>query len=259
MIDPKFLKVAKQAALEAGKLISERFGKKQKIYGKGDSSNFATQTDLDAEKSIIEIILRNFPDHNIICEERGEFEKKSDYTWVIDPLDGTISFAAGMPFFVVSIGLLYKYQPILGVIYWVAENKLYYAQKDKGAYLNKQRLQVSKVDKLENAVVGIDFAHINSRKNKFEKYIAPVMYKSRYPYALACDALTLALVAEGALDAFPTQANIWDFAGSVILVEEAGGKVTAPDGRPLAWDRERLDIVASNGLIHGAIVEALKQ
>lgn len=254
-----FLKVAKQAALEAGKVIFKQFGKKQKIYDKGESSNFATQADLDAENIIIKNILKNFPDHNIISEEKGEIKNLSDYTWVIDPLDGTISFAADMPFFVVSIGLLYKYEPILGVVYWVTQKKLYFAQKGKGAYMNDQKLSVSKVDKLENAVMGIDFSHLNSRKTKFDKYIAPIIYKTRYPYSLACDALVLALVAEGSLDGFPTLANVWDFAGGVILVEEAGGKVTDPEGNPLSWSRKRLDIVASNGLIHDEILEALKR
>lgn len=254
-----FLKVAKQAALEAGKLILNRFGKKQGIYDKGESSNFATQADLDAEKLIIEIISKTFPDHNFICEESGENKKESDYTWVIDPLDGTVSFAAGMPFFVVSVGLLCKFQPLLGVVYWPTENKFYFAQKGQGAYMNNQRIHVSQIDKMENAVLGIDFAHINSRKGKFDKYIAPLMYKNRYPYALACDVLTLAFVAEGALDGFPTQANVWDFAGGAILVEEAGGRVTDPDGNPIDWSKKRIDIVASNGLIHDEILEALKK
>ena len=102
MNEDNFLKVAKEAAIEAGGIISKYFGKKHQYKFKSeDKSDFATQADLESEQKIIQILTKNFPDHNIIAEESGVVDKGSEYTWVIDPLDGTISFAAGMPYFAV--------------------------------------------------------------------------------------------------------------------------------------------------------------
>src|SRR3989344_6854960 len=118
MGNDNFLKVAKEAALEAGEIIAKYVGKKHKFKFKNeDKSDFATQADLESEQKIIQIITKNFPTHNIIAEESGRVSKDSEYTWVIDPLDGTISFAAGMQYFAVCIGLMRDKKPFLGVIY----------------------------------------------------------------------------------------------------------------------------------------------
>lgn len=254
-----FLKVAKEAALNAGKIIEEYFGKKQKIYIKGNISNFATQADLDAEESIIKSISANFPDHKIISEEMGENNNHSEYTWVIDPIDGTTGFEANLPFFVVSIGLLKKSELILGVIYWVSQNKLYYAQKGKGAYLNGKRIRVGKTKDLKQALIGFDFGHLNSRQRKHQNYFKPLMYKVRYPYVIAAVALLMALVAEGSLDGYCGDANIWDYAGAAIIIKEAGGKISDFQGEEIDWTKKRLQIATTNGLIHDELLEALKQ
>lgn len=253
-----FLKVAKQAALEAGKAIAKYFGEENEHFLKGDVSDFATKADLEAEKIIIEAITKNFPTHNIISEEAGKKNKKSKYTWIIDPLDGTITFATGLPYFAVSIGLLEENVPILGVINQVMTKELYWAQKGEGAYLNGKKITVSKISDFNKAVLGVDFGHRIRRQIKHDKYILPLMNKASYLYSLGSDAVILGLIAKGILDAFAVDAWIWDFAGGVIIVEEAGGKVTDPKGRPVDWTKDRLEIVASNGLIHNQILEALK-
>src|SRR3989337_28901 len=101
-MEDEFLKVAKQAAIEAGRVILSYYGKQHKFYTKGESSNFATQADLDAEKVILKILQDNFSDHNLISEEAGITDKGSEYTWIIDPLDGTVVFSVGLPTFSVS-------------------------------------------------------------------------------------------------------------------------------------------------------------
>lgn len=257
-MEDNFLKVAKQAALEAGKVIQKYSGQVLLQSTKNqDSSDFATQADFESEKIIVQILTENFPDHNIIAEEKTRIEKGSEYTWVIDPIDGTISFAAGLPYFAVLIGLLKDKKPILGVIYNVSENNLYTTQKGKGAYLNGEKIQVSKRQNLEDALLDMDFGHRLQRKQKFNNYVSSLLEKVGYVYSIG-SAVPIALVAKGNLDGYVAQAWLWDFVAVTVLIEEAGGKVTDFEGREPDWSKERLSIVASNGLIHDQILEALK-
>ncbi|MBI2020602.1 inositol monophosphatase [Candidatus Daviesbacteria bacterium] len=258
-MDDKFLKVAKKAALEAGKIILKYYGKKLDKNIKGDDhSNFATQADLEAEKEILRIIYDKFPTHNIISEEAGVDNRNSEYTWVVDPLDGTIVFSAGLSTFSVSIGLLKNNQPILGIVYQVLTKELYYGFRGRGTYLNNKRIRVSNVDDLEKALLGVDFAHRAKRMQKTEKYVLPLIDKIRYPISLGSDALILALIGKGALDGFATDTNIWDCIAGILIVLEAGGKATDLLGKELDWSKNRLEIIVSNGLIHDQILEALR-
>lgn len=259
MNESKFLKVAKKAAEKAGEVIKKYSGKygEENIKGE-DKSNFATIADTEAENVIIKILTASFPTHNIIAEESGIKNKKSEYTWVVDPLDGTIVFKAGLPFFVVSIGLLKKQTPIIGVIYQPLIGELYSAQKGEGAYFNDKKISVSKTDKLDEMMLAADFGHNKGRQIKFNNFVAPLMNKVSYVYSLGSDAFLLALVAKGVFDVFATDAYVWDFAAGAVIVEEAGGKVTDLKGNKPDWSKERLSIVASNGLIHDEIIKALK-
>src|SRR3989338_7438393 len=145
MEESQFLKVAKKAALEAGKVISEYSGKDEhKNVKHEDPTDYATEADIEAEKTIVKILTTNFPIHNLVAEEEAKINKKSDFTWVVDPLDGSISFGSGVPYFSVSIGLLERGTPILGVVYNVSFKKLYWAEKGQGAYLNWNAIRVSK-------------------------------------------------------------------------------------------------------------------
>lgn len=254
-----FLKVAKQAALEAGKIISKYSGKKlKKNFKGGDGSNFATQADLEAEEKIVGILTKNFPNHNLIAEEGNRINKNSTYTWVVDPLDGTFSFAHNFPYFSVSIGLIFNFQPILGVIYHVSAKDLYYAQKDKGAFLNGEALSVSKSAILAESACGLDFGHKKTRDGNLEQYVNYLIDKIGYPYSVGSAVTCQALVAKGILDAYINQAWIWDFCAGAVIIREAGGKVTDFAGGEPDWTKERLSIVASNRLIHDQILGALK-
>ncbi|OGE38340.1 hypothetical protein A3B45_00755 [Candidatus Daviesbacteria bacterium RIFCSPLOWO2_01_FULL_39_12] len=258
-MEDKFLKVAKQAALEAGKIISKYSGKVHRKNIKfGDHSDFATEADLEAEKVIISILSKEFPEHNIVTEEQENIEKGSEYTWVVDPLDGTITFEHGIPFFSVSIGLLKNNQPYLGVIYRISTNDFFWAQKDKGAFLNDKSIKVSSGKSLEEAVVIVDLGHKQKRPPKLDLYIKPMIYNAGYIYSFGSAVLTLAFVANGMIDAGISQAWIWDFAAAAIILTEAGGKITDFEGNEPDWSKERLNILASNGLIHDQILEALK-
>lgn len=256
-MEDKFLKVAKQAAIEAGKVIMSFYGKDHNLMIKTDRSDFATPADLEAEKIIVKAITKNFPSHNIISEEKVRIDNKSPFTWVIDPIDGTISFASNMPFFAVSIGLLKNNQPIVGVIYHVIQNDLYFAEKGKGAYLNDERISVSKTNKLGNAVIGLGIGSITRRKDKLKKYFFPLLSKVLHIYTLGCGALTMALVARGSLDGFPNKAWVWDLAAAGVIIPEAGGRVTDRSGNPVDWSAKRIEFICSNGLIHDELLEAL--
>lgn len=259
MDETKFLEVAKKAAIEAGELIQTFLGKKHKFKIKNGSSDFATEADLEAEQLIIDILTKHFPDHNIIGEEGGQNNKGSDYTWVIDPLDGTTAFSTGMPIYSVAIGLLYKNKPIVGVVNHLSLNDLYWAQGGKGAFLNGDKIRVSEVSDLEHAVMNFDSGHVGTREEKFEKFLFPLMGKIRYVYSLGGGVMATVLVAKGTLDGAPNTAYIWDFAAAAIILKEAGGKITDLEGREPDWSKNRLDVVASNGLIHDQILEALKK
>lgn len=258
-MDDKFLKVAKQVALEAGKVIQKYSGKvQQKNIKNEDSSDFTTEADTQAEKMIVSILSKNFPTHNIIAEEETKTNKGSEYTWVVDPLDGTISFSRQVPFFAVSIGLLKDDKPLLGVINHISFNNLYWGIAGKGGYLNGKKMRISTEDKLNEAMVMLDLGHRAKRQAKINLYVTPLITKVGYDYSFGGGVATLGMVAQGILDAFVAQAWLWDFVAGTVIIREAGGKVTDFEGNEPDWTKERLNIVASNGLIHDQIVEALK-
>lgn len=260
MNEDNFLKVAKQAALEAGKIISSHVGEKhQKNIKHADPTDYATEADIAAEKAIIKIITDNFPDHNIVAEESGSKDKKSEYTWVIDPLDGSITFASGIPYFSVSIGLLQKGEPVLGVIYIVGFNQLYWAQKGKGAFLNGKPVKVSNKQTLSESIGVLDFGHNVKREFKLNLYVNKLLPKIGYIYSFGSAVACMAMVGEGILSLYVNYAFPWDFAAGVIIIREAGGKVTNFAGGELDWTKERMEVVASNGILHDEILEALKR
>ncbi len=254
-----FLKVAKQAALEAGKVIQKYSGQNvKKDIKEGDKSNFVTKVDLESEKVIVKILSSHFPSHSIITEEGGGRDKKSDYIWMIDPLDGTFTFSQHIPYFTVSIGLLKNKQPILGVINHVSLKNIYWAQKDKGAFLNDKEIKVSNKKELEEVAGTLELGHRQKRQIRLDSYINRLVTKIGYAYQFGSSAVTLALVAEGLLDLYVSQAYPWDFVAGAVIVREAGGTVTDFEGKEPDWTKERINLVASNGLIHERILEALR-
>lgn len=257
-MEDQFLKVAKQAALEAGEIISGYFGKEHTYnFKNNDKSDYATQADLESEEAIVKILSKNFPDHNIIAEEKAKIQKGSEYTWFIDPLDGTISFASGIFYFAVSIGLLKGNKPIVGVIYHIFTKELYSAAAGKGAYINDKKIQVNKREDFNSSVLAMDCGHKNKRAAKIDSYILPMIKNAGYIYSLGSTSMCMALVSKGVFDGMAAQAFPWDFAAGVVIIKEAGGVVSNFQGGQLDWSKDRLNVIASNGLIHDEIVEIL--
>ncbi|MFY9484647.1 MAG: inositol monophosphatase family protein [Patescibacteria group bacterium] len=255
------LNVALNAVNKAAEILLKHFRKIETVEMKGGNpKDIVTEADLEAERAIIKIIQANFGSHNILAEETGFIKKDSPYTWVIDPLDGTGNFAAGLPYFSISIALLKGKQPVVAAISAPVEGELFYAQKGKGAYLASGdgkpfKITVSKTDKLAQSFGIIEAGHNNAVLLKALNILGPQIKRFR---VLGSTVLNLASVAAGRVDFFTVaRINTHDIAGGMLLVAEAGGKVTVSE--PISLDTEKkVTLTASNGLIHQEILQAIK-
>lgn len=246
-------------AKSAGEIIKNYFGKNFSIEYKSDVKNLVTQADKESEKTIIEFIKKKYPSHGIIAEESGEESSSAEYLWVIDPLDGTSNFAHGLPIFSVSIGVVFKKEIIIGVVFDIMRDKLYFAEKGSGAFRGDVKLSVSKNSKIEESflVTGFPYNISENPENAFEKFIAMTKV-SRAVRRLGSAAIDFCYVAEGVFDGFwEVHLNPWDICAGKLLVEEAGGLVTDFFGNPI--DIFNKTILASNGIIHNKMIEILKE
>ncbi len=253
------LQTAIDAATEAGKFLRESKGKSLKIENKSSSIDPVTQIDKQAEKIIVDIIKNRYPDHAILAEESGESNDTSDYRWIIDPLDGTVNFTHGLPIYCVSIGLEYRDAVIAGAVFDPNAGDLYTAERGKGAYLNGSRIHVSENEKLIDSILitGFPYDIHNNPGNTIERFIDFLM-EAQAVRRLGSAAIDLCYIAAGYGDGF-WEAFIkpWDIAAGMLLVEEAGGKVTDFNGHQIGADSER--ILATNGKIHEKMLEVLRK
>lgn len=253
--ESEFLKIAKHAALAGGEVVKKYRHLELHTTQKTHANDIATEGDIETEKVVVEILKKNFPKHSILAEESGRTENNSDYTWVIDPIDGTLSFLFGMPFYSVAIGLLYLNKPVLGVINVVGMNDLYWAEENKGAFVNGSQIKVSSRTPYESSVMIISFGNnVEKRRERFEKRILPFLH-ARYVYASGGACFELCAIARGFADGVIISAKPWDFAAGAIILKEAGGRVTDFKGNELDFTKNQLDVVASNGLIHEEILK----
>lgn len=254
------IELAIEAAREAGKLLKLHAGKPRQVETKsGEESNLVTEIDRKSEETIIRIIRSRYPSHDVLAEESGSHEKKSDYRWIIDPLDGTINFTHGVPIFCVSIALEYKGTVILGVIYDPNLDELFTAEKGKGAFLNSRPIHVSKTAKLRESllVTGFPYNVQSNPDHAIERFVA-FLQEARAVRRLGSAALDLCYVAAGRFDGFwEVSLNPWDIAAGVLILEEAGGTYTDFRGFPSTIYTKPL--LTSNGLIHNQMIEVLKK
>lgn len=250
----KIRKIAIQAALAAGKII---FNNKNKVSGvryKDEKKSIVTDIDLQAEKKIISIIQKNYPDHSIISEEKGKINRNQEYLWVIDPLDGTANYSQNIPFYCVSIAFFANNEKILGVIYDPIHEEIFFAQKGQGAFLNSQAIIPSKIKSIADAICGFGFSDSPKAISNFLK----IYKKCRKTKNLGSTSLSLCYVASGRLDAYIiNKINNWDISAGAIIVEEAGGKISGPGGEKIIYEK-KIDLVADNGLIHKQILKIIK-
>jgi myo-inositol-1(or 4)-monophosphatase len=253
------------ALKEAGKILMENFGNITGYSVKESQSSIVTKTDVDSEKRIMEIIRAAFPKHNLLGEETGFQNKNSEYTWVVDPIDGTSNFAAGIPWFGVIICILKDFIPVMAGCYLPVQNQLYFAEKGKGANVNEQPVSVSKETELKNVLLAysLDFSYEPGKTEKEAQVIQRLVHNVRNLRSTNC-LIDLMYTADGKLGGCINQTTkIWDIAGPGLIIEEAGGKATDLFGIPFnfeitekTYDRN-FQIVASNGIIHKKILDLL--
>ncbi|MDP1648038.1 MAG: inositol monophosphatase family protein [Rubrivivax sp.] len=254
------LNIAIKAARAAGSIINRAALDLEvlKIGSKGPN-DYVTEVDRAAEHAIIQILLEAYPGHAILAEESGREHgaKHSEYTWIIDPLDGTTNFLHGFPVYAVSIGLAYRGQVQQGVVYDPTRNDLFFASKGRGAFLNDRRLRVSKRTRIADALIGTGFPF--RKGDNFKRYVKmfeEVMQSCaglRRPGAAALD---LCYVAAGYYDGFfETGLNPWDVAAGSLIITEAGGLIGNFTGE--ADFLNQREVVAGNPKVYGQLVQIL--
>ncbi len=264
----KILEHTKKIAKEAGKLIVKKQGKNLKIKEKA-KSDLVTDADKASEKLIIKRIKALYPSHAIIAEESAKtLTKKSykdaEYIWIIDPIDGTINYAHGLPMFTVSIGIFktnsskssknFDYitgELVAGVVYAPKMGEIYSAEKGKGAFLNGKKIKVSKKTKLVKSLTVTGFTPQCRKKNL--PYFNTMLNKSLAIRRLGSASLDLCYIACGRFDGYwEFGLKPWDIAAGALIIKEAGGEVTDTNGNQLDLFGE--DILASNGKIHKEMI-----
>lgn len=244
---------AVQAARAAGRILLRRLGRAQKVRRKGPK-DLVTAADLAAEQCIRGMLHRRFPDIGFLGEEGTGAEGPSG-RWIVDPLDGTIGFIAGLPFFGVSIALERRGRIEVGVILLPRLGELFVAERRRGAWLNGRRIRVSRTARLEDAVVALWHDDTVWGSRRLRERIARLALRVRNLRIFGA-AFSLAYVAAGRLDGYWEQsAKPWDVAAGLLLVGEAGGRVTDGTGGP--FDLTDSTILASNGWIHRHLLSAL--
>ncbi len=252
-----FVPAATEIAREAGALLLQYFDQHIKIEYKGEA-DLVTVADRKTELLIRERIKSKWPSHDILGEEGGLLDTGSEYRWYVDPLDGTTNFAHGFPVFCVSMGLEFKGQRIAGVIYDPTRDELFSAERGSGAYLNDKKIQVSQTAELKDSLLATGFPSHKRHANPNIHFYHQITLRSHGVRRAGSAALDLCCVACGRFDGFwEFNLNPWDTAAGVLIVEEAGGRVTNLTGGP--FPRDSRETLATNGVIHAALMSEIAQ
>ncbi|MDP4008348.1 MAG: inositol monophosphatase family protein [Candidatus Peregrinibacteria bacterium] len=264
------LNFAKRIALEAGDIVKKYYYSDHLVIENKSEKDLVTEADKACEKFLVEAINKEFMGHGILGEEGFSNDNTKDYTWIIDPIDGTSNFAHRLPIFAISIGLENKNKEIiLGIVYNPISGEFFSAEKGKGAYLEiiganginmePKKLQVSKETKLSKSLLATGFhpAFPKMMKRNF-KYFEELQMASHTIRRLGAASIDLAYTAAGYFEGYwELKLKPWDMAAGVLLVTEAGGKVSTLDNSDFSiYDPE---ILATNGLIHEEILTYFKQ
>jgi myo-inositol-1(or 4)-monophosphatase len=247
-----------KAAHAGAALLKQYFEGTFEIQSKDTINNLVTEVDKKSETAIINVIQETYPDHFILSEEIGAITTESDYKWIIDPIDGTVNFAHGIPICCVSIGLEHKGRMLMGCVLNPFMNELFFAQSGEGAYLNGKKISVSKKADLESACLVTGFPYRWAKVDTdpipvFEKFIRMGLPVRR----LGSAAIDLCWVACGRFDGFwEYNLNPWDIAAGYLIIEEAGGRISNFNGAPYdVYDKQTL---ATNGIIHQQMLDVIR-
>lgn len=254
--------ILESAVRRGGRVLMEHYGKVAGVKVKESISSVVTDADIASEKAIIEILEKTPFPCNIISEEAGYMNRSSRFTWVVDPLDGTSNFAAGLPWFGIIIALLEDGMPLLGAMYLPVDDDLYYAEKEKGAWKNNQIIKTTSSDILEDQLIAYSFDFSDdpgktSGEMALLKRLSTRVRNTRSTNSL----IDLCFTADGRLGAAINQSTkIWDIAGSSLIITEAGGSVTDINGTEIRFDlspgsvSRNYTIVAAGSGIHTALI-----
>ena len=251
--------VAFEAVKAAGSLLLN-FSRTGFRIERKNPINLVTDADHAAEQCILDHIRAHFPTHRTLAEERGvDAEAPSRYRWIIDPLDGTTNFAHGFPVYAISIGVESDGELVLGVVYDPVRDELFSAEAGRGALMNGQMITVSETAQLEAALMVTGFAYdIRDTPNNNLDHFARFALKAQGVRRTGSAALDLCYVSAGRFDGFwEVKLSPWDMAGGVVILREAGGRVTDFHGR--AHSIYQPELVASNGLIHDEMLDVIRE
>jgi myo-inositol-1(or 4)-monophosphatase len=244
-------------AREAGALLMDFFRQRVKIEYKGDA-DLVTVADRKSEALILERIRKQFPSHDVMGEEGARIESGSDYRWYVDPLDGTTNFAHGFPVFCVSLAVQYRGRGAAGVVYDPTRDEMFVAEQGRGAFLNGEPIRVSSTSRLAECLLGTGFPSHKRHKSPNIYFYHQITLRTHGVRRAGSAALDLCNVACGRFDGFwEFNLNPWDTAAGVLIVQEAGGRVTNFAGGPFELDSR--ETLASNGLVHDALVHEFQE
>lgn len=248
------------AAKLGGEQINIYFKKTTEIFNKSMVADFRTEADLASEKVILAELKKHFPDFNYFAEESGWTKNGSEYTFIIDPLDGTNNFSLGIPSFTVSIGLMKKKEIILGVIYNPVLKEAFYAEKGKGAFLNKIRIQTSEIEDIKNSTISYTCGYKNDPT--IYENLVKITNKEKVKRLLTnwSPAFDYCLLASGKIESVICNGNdIYDNTAGKLIVKEAGGIITEFDGTEEKDEVGTYFIASNNKVLHNKVVKIKKQ
>ena len=253
MLKNTLYKAVQAGAAEVVRFFNSDF----KISNKEGVNNLVTEADHASEKAIMDVIRKDFPEHQLLGEESGKLVQDSNYKWIIDPIDGTVNFAHGIPLNCVSIGIEKEGEIIMGVVYNPHINEFFFAEKRKGATLNDKPISVSnEMQVLRSCLVtGFPYTYINMPNGPLE--IFDKLIRKGVPVRrIGSAAIDLCWVACGRFDGFyEHKLEPWDSAAGFLIVEEAGGKVTNHENEPFSIYQHK--ILATNGKIHDELSDII--
>lgn len=258
------LDIAVSIAHEAGALLLDGFGREKQIEKKSSALDWVTQYDKASETLIVERLRAAFPDHALVGEEGTDTGGSRGYRWYIDPLDGTTNFAHGYPVFCVSLGLYHDDDPVLGVLYDPTRGETFTAIRGRGAWLEgpggRTRLQVSRETELAAALIMTGFPYdVHTSADNNLNYVNDFVRSAQGIRRSGSAALDAAYVAAGRLDGYwELKVYCWDMSAAILIAQEAGGRVTFLDGRPIRLDH-RFNVMVSNGHLHEQMLSVARQ
>src|SRR3989338_9538801 len=245
-----------KAAKESGKIILKHYGNYGKLKFKNPRS-LLTKVDLLSDKKIKEIISKRFPNHNFLTEESGFTDKGSEYTWIIDPIDGTTNFTSKIPYFAVSIGLARNNKVIMGIVYNPCTKEIFFAEKGKGAFFNNKKIKASDKKNMKDALLAFALPSSIKITKKTLSLLSKIFGSVRGMRNPGSAALNMCYVAAGKFDLFLSLSlNSWDAAAAYLVVNEANGKVTNIKNEE--WKIQDKSCIATNKALHDKFIKMLR-